>query len=420
MAGILAGIKVVEFSEMIAGPWGGMMLADLGAEVVKVEPLEGDPWRATTPFAPGEGRYFLSLNRGKRGLAVDLRRPEGREIVHRLVAGADVAVVNYRPDTPRNLGFDWETLSTINPRIVYVEATAFGRRGPHAHRPGYDLIIQAVSGVMAADGKSSDAGLPIPVTPPLADYGTGYTIAWAACAGLFSRERSGTGIRVEVSLLASTLGMLGASFLEMPDLETPDVTEELRGAWRAGVPSAELDERYAQVRARLAGANVYYRCYETADSQVSVACLSPPLRRKFMQVVGIEDPRLDIPGGLTSPETNELSVLVLANTEIRLKERTTAEWLETFDAAGIPAGPVNRVFELIDDPQVAANDLVVELDHPTAGPVRMLGPVIRPVGSETVPERTSPRIGEHDDEVLTELGYTSDDIEKLRSEGVIV
>ena len=420
MAGILAGIKVVEFSEMIAGPWGGMMLADLGAEVVKVEPLEGDPWRATTPFAPGEGRYFLSLNRGKRGLAVDLRRPEGREIVHRLVAGADVAVVNYRPDTPRNLGFDWETLSMINPRIVYVEATAFGRRGPHAHRPGYDLIIQAVSGVMAADGKSSDAGLPIPITPPLADYGTGYTIAWAACAGLFSRERSGTGIRIEVSLLASTLGMLGASFLEMPNLETPDVTEELRAAWRAGVPSAELDERYAEVRARLAGANVYYRCYETADSQVAVACLSQPLRRKFMQVLGVEDPRLDIPGGLTSPDTTELSVLVLATTEIRLKERTTGEWLEIFDAAGIPAGPVNRVFELIDDPQVAANDLVVELDHPTAGPVRMLGPVIRPVGSETVPDRTSPRIGQHDDEVITELGYSSDDIDKLRRDGVIV
>ena len=116
MAGILAGIKVVEFSEVIAGPWGGMMLADLGADVVKVEPLEGDPWRATLPFAPGEGRWFLSLNRGKRGLAVDLRRPEGRALAHRLVAEADVVVVNYRPDTPGNLGIDWETLSSVNPR----------------------------------------------------------------------------------------------------------------------------------------------------------------------------------------------------------------------------------------------------------------------------------------------------------------
>jgi crotonobetainyl-CoA:carnitine CoA-transferase CaiB-like acyl-CoA transferase len=419
-AGILAGIKVVEFSEVIAGPWGGMMLADLGAEVVKVEPLEGDPWRATTPFAPGEGRYFLSLNRGKRGLALDLRRPEGRAVVHRLVEQADVAVVNYRPDTPRNLGIDWETLSGLNPRLVYVEATAFGRRGPQAHRPGYDLIIQAVSGLMAADGKSSDGGLPIPVSPPPADFGTGYVIAWAACAGLFSRERSGRGIRIEVSLLASSLGMLGSSFLEMAGLDPPDVTEELRAAWRAGAPSAELDERYAQIRARLAGANVYYRCYETADSQVAVACLSQPLRRKFMQVIGVEDPRLDIPGALTSPEPTELSVLVLATTEIRLKERTTAEWLDMFDAVGVPAGPVNRVFELIDDPQVAANDLVVELDHPTAGPVRMLGPVIRPVGSETVPERSSPRIGQHDDEVLAELGYSSEDIARLRSDGVIL
>ena len=419
MVGILAGIKVVEFSEVIAGPWGGMMLADLGAEVVKVEALEGDPWRATTPFAPGEGRSFLSLNRGKRGLAVDLRRPEGRAVVHRLVEGADVAVVNYRPDTPANLGIDWDTLSALNPRLVYVQATAFGRRGPNAHRPGYDLIIQAVSGLLAADGKSSDAGLPLPVSPPVADFGTGYVIAWAACAGLFSRERSGKGICVEVSLLATALGMLGSSFLEMPGLDRADVTEELRAAWRSGLPPAQLDERYAQARARLAGANVYYRCYETADSQVAVACLSQPLRRKFMQVIGIEDPRLDIPGGLTSPETTELSVLVLATTEIRLKERTTAEWLEAFDGAGVPAGPVNRVFELIDDPQVVANDLVVELEHPIAGPVRMLGPVIRPVGEETVPQRVSPRIGQHDDEVLAELGYSPDEVERLRSGGVI-
>jgi len=403
LAGILAGVKVVEFSEVIAGPWGGMMLADLGAEVVKVEPLDGDPWRATTPFAPGEGRFFLSLNRGKRGLAVDLRRPEGRAVAHGLVAGADVVVVNYRPDTPGNLGIDWETLSAVNPRLVYVEATAFGRRGPHSHRPGYDLIIQAVSGLMTADGKSSDAGLPLPVSPAVADFGTGYVIAWASCA----------------SLLATALGMMGSQFLEMSSLETPDVTEELRTAWRAGLPAADLDERYAEARARAVSTNVYYRCYETADSQVAVACLSPTLRRRFMQVIEVDDPRLDIPGGLTAPETVELGVLVLATTEIRLKERTTAEWLEVFDAAGVPAGPVNRIFELIDDPQVAANDLVVDLHHPTAGAVRMLGPVIRPVGSETVPGRTSPRIGQHDDELLSELGYSPEDVERLRRDGVI-
>ena len=420
MAGILAGIRVVEFSEVIAGPWGGMMLADLGAEVVKIEPLEGDPWRATAPFSPGEGKWFLSLNRGKRSLAVDLRRPEGRAVVQRLVERADVAVVNYRPDTPGNLGIDWETLSALNPRLVYVEATAFGRRGPHAHRPGYDLIIQAVSGLMAADGKRSDAGLPVPVSPPVADFGTGYVIAWAACAGLFSRERTGTGMKVEVSLLATALGMLGSSFLEMPDLDAPDATEELRAAWRAGVAPAELDERYAQVRARLAAANLYYRCYETADAEVAVACLSPALRRRFMEVIGIEDPRLDLPGGLTSPEATELSVLVLAATEIRLKERTTAEWLHDFDAAGVPAGPVNRVFELVDDPQVAANGLVVELEHPTAGAVRMLGPVIRPVGSEAAPRDVSPGIGQHGDEVLAELGYPPDEVERLRAGGVIV
>lgn len=420
MAGILDGIRVVEFSEIIAGPWGGMMLADLGADVVKVEPLEGEPWRATAPFAPGEGKSFLSLNRGKRALAVDLRHPDGQGVVHRLAERADVAVVNYRPDTSKNLRIDWETLSGLNPRLVYVDATAFGRRGPLAHRPGYDLIVQAVTGLMTADGKSSDAGLPLPASPPVADFGTGYVIAWSACAGLYSRERTGRGIKIEVSLLATALGMLGSSFLEMPGLDKPDATEQLRSAWREGLPQPQLEQRYAEARARLAGANVYYRCYETADSKIAVACLSNPLRHRFMKVIGVEDPRLDQPGGLAAPDAAETVVLVMASTEIALRGRTTAEWLEIFDAAGIPAGPVNRIFELVDDPQVLANDLVVELDHPVVGPVRMLGPVIRPVGSEAVPGHVSPRIGQHNDEVLEGLGYTPEEITRLKEAGAVL
>ena len=419
MAGLLEGIKVMEFSEVIAGPWGGMMLADLGAEVVKVEPVEGEPWRYATPFAGSESRWFISLNRGKRDLAVNLRTQEGRDIVGRLVAQADVVIVNYRPDTPGHLGIDYDTISGINPRIVYVEATAFGRRGPNAHRPGYDLIVQAVTGLLAADGKTSEAGVPAPTSPPVADYGTGYAIAWAAAAGLFARERTGQGMKIEISLLAVALGMLGYTFMEMPGLPKPDATEALRRAWREGIPREERDRQRGDTLSRLAAVNVYYRCYETADSVIAIAALNNPLRRKFLDVVGLEDARLDDRGLAEGPEAAEVGVVLVALTEIRMRERTTAEWVEAFDAAGVPAGPFNTAVEMVDDPQVVANEMVMEQHHPAAGLVRMMGPVLRPVGYEVRPARPSPLLGEHVDELLRELGYPEAEISRLRQEGVV-
>ncbi|MHB1446740.1 MAG: CaiB/BaiF CoA transferase family protein [Acidimicrobiales bacterium] len=420
MAGLLEGIKVVDFSEVIAGPWGGMLLADLGAEVVKVEPVGGEPWRFATPFSGSESRWFISLNRGKRDLAVNLRTEQGRSVVHRLVADADVVVVNYRPDTPATLGIDYETLSALNPRLVYVEATAFGRRGPSSHRPGYDLIVQAATGLMAADGKTSEAGVPAPATPPVADYGTGYAIAWAAASGLFARERSGQGVKIEVSLLAVALSMIGHSFMEMPGLPNPDATELLRRAWREGRSREERDRQRNETQSRLAAVNVYYRCYETADSVIAIAALNNPLRKKFLEVVGLEDPRLEDRTLADGPEAGGIGVTLVALAEVRLKELTTAEWLEAFDAAGVPAGPFNTVVEMIDDPHVVANGMVLEQLHPVAGPVRMLGPVLRPIGNEAVPTRPSPLLGQHVDELLKELGYSDEELAALRASGVVL
>ena len=419
MPGLLDGIKVVEFSEVIAGPWGGMMLADLGAEVIKVEPVEGEPWRFAGAFAGSESRWFISLNRGKRDLAVNLRTAEGQAVVHKLIADADVVLVNYRPDTPATLGIDYETLSGLNPQLVYVEATAFGRRGPGAHRPGYDLIVQAVTGLLAADGKTSEAGVPAPTSPPVADYGTGYAIAWAVSTGLYSRERTGKGLKVEVSLLAVALGMLSYSFMEMPELTKPDVVEAQRRSWRQGNSRQDRDAQRSETLSRMAAANVYYRCYETADSVIAIAALNNPLRRKFLQVMELEDPRLDEHGLQEGPEAVEAAIVLVAMTEIRMKERTTAEWLEAFDAAGVPAGPFNTAVEMVDDPQVLANDMVMDQVHPAAGSVRMLGPVLRPVGHEPVRPRPSPLLGEHDEEVLTELGYGQEEIDRLRAGGII-
>ena len=419
MSGLLGGVRVVEFSEIIAGPWGGMMLADLGADVVKIEPVGGEPWRHSLPFAPAESRWFISANRGKRDLAVDLRSAEGQRLVHRLVATADVAIVNYRPGTPADLAIDYETLSRLNPRLVYVEATAFGRRGPAAHRPGYDLIVQAMTGLLSTDGKRSEAGVPAPMSPPVADYGTGYTIAWAVCAGLFARERDGRGMKIEASLLAVALGMLSYGFMEMPDLPSMDAVERVRATWRAGAPKEDVERHHKEELSKAAAINAYYRCYETADSLIAVAALSDPLRRKFLSVVGLEDPRLDDPDLAVGRAAAEAGVVRVAMTEIRMRERTTSEWVADFDAAGVPAGPVNTVFELVDDAQVAANDLVIEQEHPAAGRIRAAGPVLRVLDREPVEPRPAPLLGEHADELLAELGYDADEISALRRSGVI-
>src|SRR5581483_8654451 len=212
MPGALDGVRVIEFSQIIAAPFCGQLLAEMGADVIKVEPPGGEPWRTFAQFIPFESKTYIGLNRGKRSLPLDIMQPEARAIVHRLVSDADVVIVNYRPDVPARAGIDYETLSAINPRLVYCENTAFGRKGPDANRPGYDIIIQAMSGLMAADTKVVNG---IPQVPSLAaaDFSTGLAMAWAICAALFARERTGRGQKVEAALLSTALAIQSSAFL---------------------------------------------------------------------------------------------------------------------------------------------------------------------------------------------------------------
>lgn len=195
MAGALDGVRILEFTEIIAGPFAGMLLSDMGADIIKVEPPWGEAWRFADEFFPAESSTYVSLNRGKRSLPLDLARPEGREIVYRLVAEMDAVIVNARPDVPYNLGIDYETLSAKNPRLIYCDNTAFGRMGPQRHRPGYDIVVQAMSGLLASEGKMEN-GVPQQVqSTAIADYATGIAIAWGLCAALFHRERTGARAR---------------------------------------------------------------------------------------------------------------------------------------------------------------------------------------------------------------------------------
>ena len=273
MPGALDGVRVLEFSEMIAAPFAGMHLGDLGADVIKVEPPEGDPWRHSLSSRPNESRTFLALNRNKRGLALDLKRPEAQAVVHRIVTHMDVVVVDYRPDVPKRLGVDDETLRRLQPRLIYLQNTAMGTRGEHSHRPGYDLIAQGVTGLMLTGGRVDDDGVPMPLTPAVADYGTGLV------------DRAG-GVRGAARARTHRAGPEGGDHPPRHLARAPGVGVP---AHRGAEPALGGDRGQLGPDAR--ALNAYYRVYRTADSMISVACLTPALRRRMADAIAVADVR---------------------------------------------------------------------------------------------------------------------------------
>ena len=420
MAGPLAGIKILEFTQIIAGPFGGMLLADMGADVIKVEPLEGEPWRLALQFIPGESKTYMSLNRGKRSLPLDLTRKEAIKVIYDMMPDVDVVIVNARPDVPGNLGIDYDTLAGINPQLIYCDNTAYGRSGPDSYRPGYDLIIQAMTGLMAAEGKIRD-GVPQLITATaIADYATGIAIAWGVCAALFHRERTGKGQRVDTSLLASGLAVQTGGFMEINSVDRENreaflsVLEAMR---ESGASYEEIDEQHQQMMNPFRRGNIYYRTYQAKDGALAVACLSDRLRKRVADVLEIDDPRFQPGYDPMSPQVLDLSEELVQQAEELFLGKTVEEWLQIFDSVGVPAGPVRYIQELLQDEQVKANGLVVDLEHSLAGPVKMVGPMIQMSETPLEARSASPALGEHTDEILLEMGYSSEEITGLKLDG---
>jgi formyl-CoA transferase len=415
-AGPLAGVRVLDFSEYIAGPYAGMVLADYGADVVKVEPLRGDFWRSNNPLAPFESRGFMSVNRGKRSLSIDLKQPAARGVVARAARWADVVIVNYRPGVAARLGVDYATLSAVNPRLVYADNTAFGPAGPYAAKPGMDLIAQAMTGIADFEGGS---GTPHPIgfTAPI-DLCAGLFLVGAIGAALYHRERTGRGQHIATSLFATALAI---QYRPLFSIESRDraAREQRLAARAAGAGAVPAGGDAAIERPGGDVEQPWYRIHATRDGHVALACGNNVLRRAAAAVVGIEDPRLATDAWDPSRVDAAAARALLAAIEARLRTRTTADWCDAFDAAGVPCGPVRASAELFEDPQVRLDGLMPEVEHPRFGTLRMPRAPVSMSDSPTGTRVPPPLLGQHTREVLALFGHAPDEIDGLLAAGIV-
>ena len=414
-------MKVIEFSEIVAGPVAGMLLSDLGADVTKIEPPWGDPWRHHEATVPGEARVFVSVNRGKRSITLDLTDPDGRAIAQRLAASADVLVHNHRPDVPGKLGIDYPTLSAINPRLIYCEVSAYGEYGPDSGTPGYDIVMQGYSGLLAGEGKTM-GGRPGAITSsPVIDLSTGHSIATAVCAALYARERTGQGQKLTFSLLANAL------FLQILPLTSVEgdptdserwVADDLPFLAEAGVPYEDQMTMYQKSRAT-AVYGLYYRGFQTSDGVIMVGCLSEPLRERLVRKLGLTDTRFEGADTSTDDYARFFEDLI-EQAEAVFRTKTSAQWIAELEDAGVPAGPVRYVEELLHNEQPRANEMIIEQEHPALGKVTTVGSIYQMSDTPSEPTISAPRLGEHTDEVLGGAGYSNAEIAAFRERGVIV
>jgi len=410
-------IEVVEFGQFIAVPYCAQLLADGGAHVIKIEALEGDPVRLLAPLAPGETRHFISRNRGKHSLPLNLKHPGAPRIIDALLARADVVLTNFRPGLARELGLDYATLAPRYPRLVVGNVTAFGPRGPDALLPGMDLVVQARSGLMTANGRLQD-GNPAVGDPPAADYMCAMTLAFGIASALLRRTQTGRGAEVDVALLMAALvlqnnGMVRVDKADKPVLD--DLNARLAELRARGAPYTEQASLVPQIRTH-AMVRVYYRTYATKDATLAVACVSPSLQRAFMRAVGMKDPAHERP--ITEPaELGRHYQALGASMEALMRTRTTAEWKATLDAAALPAAGVKLPLEMMEDEQALANDMLHDLDHPALGTVRVVSTPIRMDGGAFRPSPATRPLASETRDILTGLGFTPDEIAAMLREG---
>jgi crotonobetainyl-CoA:carnitine CoA-transferase CaiB-like acyl-CoA transferase len=413
-----AGIEVVEFGQFIAVPYCAQVLGEGGARVVKIEALEGDPVRQLLPLASGETRHFISRNRGKHALPLDLRHPRAAAVIARLLARADVVLTNFRPGLAEELGLDAASLVPRYPRLVVGNVSAFGRRGPDAGLAGMDLVIQARTGLMAAQGRVQD-GLPASGDAPVADYMCAMTLAFGVASALLRRERTGRGGEVDVALMMAALVLQNNSMVRVESVDGPvhaAARARLAELRAAGRPFGEHAALIPQVRTP-GMVNVYFRTYATRDGVMGLACVSPGLQRTLMKALGLADAHHATPIADREGQQRHYEAL-RPRAEAAMASRTTAEWKAIFDAHGVPASDVKLPFELLDDAQALANGFLHDLPHPTLGPVRVLAPPLELDAAGFQPAPPTPPLGSETRALLGGLGFSGEEIASLVADRV--
>jgi crotonobetainyl-CoA:carnitine CoA-transferase CaiB-like acyl-CoA transferase len=403
MAGPLSHIRVLDLSRVLAGPWAGQNMADLGAEVIKVErPEAGDDSRAFGPpwVKDGRGRdtrdsaYFTSANRGKKSITLNIAAPDGQAIVRQLAAASDVLIENYKYGDLARYGLGYEDLHKLNPRLIYCSLTGFGQTGPFRERPGYDFMIQGMGGMMSVTGEPG--GTPQRAGVPVADIITGMYASIAICAALAHRAETGIGQHLDLALLDSQIALLAY---------------QNTNYFATGTPPGRIGNLHPNI--------VPYQPFRTADGDVIIACGNDNLYRKFCAAAGCsalaEDPRF-ASNGKRVENRAELTRLLA---EVFAK-RSTREWVALLDAAGVPNGPINDIAQVFDEPQVKARGIRIELEHASGGRLPSVASPMRFSATPLEYRRAPPLLGEHTEEVLRGLlGKRDTEIAALRTAGII-
>jgi CoA:oxalate CoA-transferase len=393
--GPLEGLKVLDLTRVLAGPYCTMVLGDLGADIIKVEmPVTGDDSRHFGPYQNGESAYFMSLNRNKRSMTLNLKTAKGKELLRNLVKKVDVIVENFRPGTMEKLGLGYAELKEINPKIIYAAASGFGHSGPYSKKPAYDGVVQAMGGIMSITGAKD--GEPMRVGPSIGDIAAGLFTTVGVLAALNHKNETGIGQKVDVAMLDCQVAMLENAIARYV------VTKE--------VPKP-AGNRHTSI--------VPFEPFATKDSKLVVAVGNDSIWKRFCGVADlngiVDDDRFS-----TNPNRNKNYDIIRPLIAEQMLKRTTEEWGKILDDAGVPNGPINYVNQVLENEQVIAREMIVEVDHPIAGPLKMPGVAIKLSETPGAIQKCAPLLGEHNKELLKEFfDYSEDEVEKLIADGVL-
>ena len=395
MQSALGNIKILDLTRVLAGPYATMLLADLGADVIKIEiPKTGDDSRGYGPYQNNESAYFMSINRNKKSMTLNLKNESGKKIFLELVKDADVLVENFRPGTMEKLGLGYENLIQLNPKLIYAASSGYGHTGPYSQRAAYDAVVQAMGGIMSITGDKD--GKPTRVGSSIGDISAGMFTAIGILAAIVSRNETGRGQKVDVAMLDCQVAMLENAIARY---------------FVSGEVPRPMGNRHTSI--------VPFEAFETSDGEIMVAAGNNALWAKLCNTLGccqlIDDERFK-----DNPDRNSNYKQLRPLIAPCFLEKTTKEWQEILDNEGIPNGPINTIDKVVQDPQVLARDMIVEVEHPVAGSFKMPGIPIKLSETPGSIRTPAPTLGQHSQEILKEkLGLDEESIEKLAEDGAI-